>query len=48
MNSITSSSKSTKNEIIREKEDILLKKNIIQKSSITSEGQDRAIIKIKL
>ena len=48
MNSITSSSRSTKSEIIREKKDILLEKDIIQRSPIISEGQDHAIIKIKL
>ena len=48
MNSIMSSSRSKKIEIIREKKNILLKKDIIQRFSITSEGQNRAIIKIEL
>ena len=37
INSIMSSSRSKKIEVIREKKNILLKKDIIQKSSITSE-----------
>ena len=43
-----SSSRSKKSEIIREKKDILSKRDIIQKSSITSENQDRETIKIEL
>ena len=40
--------RSKKSEIIREKKNILLKKNIIQRFSITNEDQDRVIIKIEL
>ena len=48
INSITSLSKSKKSETMREKKNILSKKDIIQRSSITSEDQNRAIIKIEL
>ena len=48
INSITSLSRLKKSETIREKKDILSKKDIVQRSSITSGGQDRAIIKIEL
>ena len=47
-NLIMSSSKSKENEIIRKKENILSEKNAVQRSSITNEGQNRAIIKIEL
>ena len=47
-NSIMSSSKSKENEIIRKKKDNLLEKDVAQRSSITNEDQNRAIIEIEL
>ena len=47
MNSIILSSKSNESEIIRKKENILLKRDNVQRSSITNENQDYAIIEIE-
>ena len=47
-NSIMSSPKSKKNEAIRKKKNILLERDAAQRSSITNENQDRAIIEIEL
>ena len=47
-NQIMSLSRSKKSEIIRKKENILSEKDAAQKSSITIENQNRAIIKIEL
>ena len=47
-NLIMSSPRSKKNEAIRKKKNILSKRDAVQRSSITNESQNRAIIKIEL
>ena len=47
-NLIISSSRSKESEIIRKKKDILLEKDVAQRSPITNEDQNRAIIEIGL